>query len=431
MRAHAGGKLDDAEGLARLARSIGMSGGSINAPMLERVIALCIASDRGDVPGLDAAWDDMVAAHPELMAAPLQHVITGWVESEAGRLDGVRRALAAITRADLARLPRDQEWLATLAQLVMAAVTVDDEATLQAAYDELLPFAGLGCFEGLAAVDRGLVDRFLALAAGHLGDLEAVERHAPAAIAGGEAAGVLVAAHAVADCARAFAAVGVSSRAAELAADAVARFEALGLDHQAGQLRTLLVPAATPDSGTATLVRDGDGWAFTFEGMTVRVRHAKGVADLAVLLANRDRDVHVRTLEGLEGFPSAAAQPALDDAAVVAYRERLRDLESELDEADRHADIERAAKLAAERDALVEELTRSVGLGGRRRSVGSDADERLRKAVSARVKASIARLEQLHPALGRHLRLAVRTGYWCSYVPERPVAWHVEPRHSG
>jgi hypothetical protein len=25
----------------------------------------------------------------------------------------------------------------------------------------------------------------------------------------------------------------------------------------------------------------------------------------------------------------------------------------------------------------------------------------------------------------------VRTGYWCSYVPERPVAWQVEQRHSG
>jgi hypothetical protein len=431
MRAHAAGRLDEAEALARQARSIGLSGGSVNAPLLERVIAFGIAGDRGDVAGIGAVWDDMVAAHPELMTAPLQHIITAWVESEAGRLDAVRRALAAVTAADLAALPRDQEWLATLAELVIAAAAVDDETLLRAAYDELLPFAGLGCFEGLAAVDHGLVDRFLALAAGHLGDVAALERHAAAAIAGGHAAGALIAAHSVADCARAFAASGNSSTAAELAADAVARYEALGLDGRAAPLRRLLAPARPSDVGTATLVREGDAWAFDFDGTTVRVRHAKGIGDLAVLLANPERAVHVRTLEGVEGLPPATAQPALDDAAIAAYRERLRDLEAELDEVDRHADVGRAANLAAERDALVEELTRSLGLGGRRRSVGNEPDERLRKAVSARVKASIDRVEQLHPALGRHLRLAVRTGYWCSYTPERPVTWHVERHRAG
>jgi len=62
------------------------------------------------------------------------------------------------------------------------------------------------------------------------------------------------------------------------------------------------------------------------------------------------------------------------------------------------------------------------------RSAGSDPDERLRKAVSARVRSSIDRLEALHPLLGRHLRNSVRTGLWCSYQPERPVAWEVSGR---
>jgi hypothetical protein len=109
----------------------------------------------------------------------------------------------------------------------------------------------------------------------------------------------------------------------------------------------------------------------------------------------------------------------------------VRDLEAELDDADRHADERRSARLAAERDALVEELTRGLGLGGRRRGAGSDPDERLRKAVSARIKASIDRVEEVHPALGRHLRHAVRTGYWCSYAPEQPVSWHVERHGAG
>ena len=116
----------------------------------------------------------------------------------------------------------------------------------------------------------------------------------------------------------------------------------------------------------------------------------------------------------------------LDDTAVQQYRQRLVDLEEDLDEADRHGDTERAARLAVERDALVDELTKAFGLAARAAGSGSDPDERLRKAVSARVKASIDRLEGLHPALGRHLRASVRTGFCCAYAPERADRWTVE-----
>ena len=392
-------------------------------------MALCIAADRGDVVGIEAAWGEMRAAHPELFSTPVNFVINAWLGAETGRLGRTRGALAALALTDVALVPRDQEWLASMAQLVMGAAAVGDRTMLERSYDELLPYSGLGCFEGIGAVDRGVVDRFLVVAAGHLGGRAAIERHVDAAVAGGEATGTLVAAHTVADCARAFAAAGVPDRAAELAVDAIARYERLGLDRQAERLRPLQAPAA-PVTGTAALVRDGDGWAFTYEGTTVRVRHAKGIADLALLLASGDREVHVRTLEGVDGLPVSTAHPALDDQAVAAYRDRLRDLEGELDEADRHADLERAAKLAAERDALIDELTSNLGLGGRRRSAGSDPDDRLRKAVSARIKASIDRLEDIHPALGRHLRHSVRTGYNCAYVPERPVTWHVERHRS-
>lgn len=429
MRASAEGRLDEGEALARRARSIGEPSGSGNAAMLERVVAMCVASDRGDVAALDATWRDLAVAHPEFLRQPLHQIVTAWRNAEADRPDDVRRALASLAVTDLALLPRDQEWLVTFAQLIIAAAAVGHRPMLQAAYDKLLPYAGLGCFEGAAAVDRGVVDRFLVLAAGHLGDLDAVDRHAPAAMEGGEASGALIAAHTIADCAHAFAAAGASTRAAELAADATARYEALGLLRRAARLRPLLASSSpAQEAGGAALVRDGDIWEFTYAGMAVRVRHAKGVADVATLLENSGREVHVRTLAGVEALPPSSTQPALDDAAINAYRGRLRDLEAELDEADRHADVERAATLGRERDALIDELTRSVGLGGRRRPISGDPDERLRKAVSARVKASIDRLDDLHPRLARHLRHSVRTGYWCSYVPEQPVAWHVE-RH--
>ena len=39
------------------------------------------------------------------------------------------------------------------------------------------------------------------------------------------------------------------------------------------------------------------------------------------------------------------------------------------------------------------------------------------------MKATVGRLEELHPALGRHLQVSVRTGFWCCYQPEAPVEW--------
>src|SRR5690606_30108590 len=191
MRAHDDGRLDEAEALSRQALAIGEAGGRVYAPLLDRVLAICIAGMRGNDLPVVAPCGALVPFLPDLLRLPLRHVLTAWVETEAGRLDGARRALAALDPADLDELPRDQEWLATLAELVMAASAVGDEALLAAAYRELLPHAGLGCFEGQAAVDHGVVDRFLALAGGYVADLPTLERHVAAALAGGEASGAL------------------------------------------------------------------------------------------------------------------------------------------------------------------------------------------------------------------------------------------------
>ena len=74
--------------------------------------------------------------------------------------------------------------------------------------------------------------------------------------------------------------------------------------------------------------------------------------------------------------------------------------------------------------ALVEQLASAVGLGGRNRRIGSEA-ERARSAVTKRIKSSIKRIGETIPSLGSHLATRVKTGYFCSYNPpsERPVAW--------
>ena len=89
-------------------------------------------------------------------------------------------------------------------------------------------------------------------------------------------------------------------------------------------------------------------------------------------------------------------------------------------------DPERASRARTERDFLVSELRAAVGLGGRPRR-GQDPAERARKAVTWRVRELIGQIAAAHPALGHHLRRAVRTGSVCAYDPDQPTHWQLEP----
>jgi hypothetical protein len=112
----------------------------------------------------------------------------------------------------------------------------------------------------------------------------------------------------------------------------------------------------------------------------------------------------------------------IDDAARDAYRSRLAEIDEEMDEAQRFADPERLAHAMLEREALVAELSAAVGLGGRARRTGASV-ERARKAVTNRLRDSIARIEREDPELGAHLRASVRTGTACVYRPEPRSPW--------
>ena len=173
----------------------------------------------------------------------------------------------------------------------------------------------------------------------------------------------------------------------------------------------------------AVLVRDGDHWRAGFDGRTVTIRHGKGLADLAALIARQGREVHVLDLTGA-GVVEAAADVVLDDDAVAAYRQRVIELEDDLAGAEADADPIRAERARVELDHLVDQLSAAYGSGGRRRRTTGSA-ERARSAVTQRIRSTIKRLTELHPALGRHLAASVSTGLYCAYRPERTVDWEL------
>ena len=118
--------------------------------------------------------------------------------------------------------------------------------------------------------------------------------------------------------------------------------------------------------------------------------------------------------------------PTIDGRARSEYRARLRDLQADLDEAERMNDLGRCERLHSEIEMVGDELTGSSGLGGGAREASSSA-ERSRVLVGRNVRAVLEKIRRQHPALGRHLATAIKLGYFCSYQPDpdHPISWHL------
>jgi tetratricopeptide (TPR) repeat protein len=182
--------------------------------------------------------------------------------------------------------------------------------------------------------------------------------------------------------------------------------------------------------------RDGDYWSVTFDGRTVHVRDLKGMHYVARLLADPGREHHVLDLVAAEhaqgrsvdaGETHALPHWVLGDAGEVidaqakeAYRRRLAEIDDDIEQAHTGGDDERAAQAETERDFLVRELARAFGLGGRERRAAS-ASERARAGVTRAVRHAIARIGEHDPRLGEYLSRAIRTGTYCTYLPDSRV----------
>ena len=194
------------------------------------------------------------------------------------------------------------------------------------------------------------------------------------------------------------------------------------------------VPAQRRGPGQAAeLSRQGDLWRVSYAGTTVHLPDLRGIRDLAVLLGQPEREVPVVDLAtpGTSGdrvHPDGLGVPGdlgerIDARARAAYAERIRELQAELDEADATGEGERSTRVQEELDLLTRELTTAHGIHGPRRT--GDPAEKARSSVTARVRAAIGKIRDVHPELGRHLEASIRTGRFCSYRPERPTTWVV------
>ncbi len=224
---------------------------------------------------------------------------------------------------------------------------------------------------------------------------------------------------------------------------AASTFDAYGSPGRAAAARAVSAPgpapAPEPAPSPAAFARDGDIRVVTFAGHTTRVRDLKGLRYIARMLADPGREFHVLDLVAVEqgtlptgspevvgnaeidGLEAGAGIAALDEQARESYRRRLVEIEDDIAEAHRNNDPARAELAERDREYLVAELSRAVGLGGRMRAVGSDA-ERARTAVARAIKYALGRLAEHHPEVVDHLENCLRTGTYCSYRPDPAAA---------
>ena len=185
-----------------------------------------------------------------------------------------------------------------------------------------------------------------------------------------------------------------------------------------------LLSGAVARPGAAAMRRHGALWQLTFTGREVSVLHSKGLADIARLLAAPGTDVHV--LDLIDAVDrSGSGGDIVDRRSLAAYRQRLADLDDDIDDAERNHDPERGARAASERQAILDELGRSTGTAGRTRAFSNHPAERARKAVSGRIRDAIRKLEADLPELADHLRRTIVTGTYCRYRTDG-TSWHVE-----
>src|SRR6266508_3936762 len=408
------GRFEEAERLTRTAYDLAVKAGLPDAPNVLGAQLATIATARGGEV-LDA-----FVTHEQLRAergTPL--VLQAYGLVAAGRREEARALFpAGLSRIDLGREPGPSRWLVLMA-VAEVAYQLGDADAARSVRDELAPYSDRFIVAAGAVGCGGAVSRLLGLCALTLDQLDDAVGWLRAAVASNRRIGAApFVARAQAELATALrrrAQPGDAEEARQLLAEAAKAAAELGMAVLAGDIAELQAEDAEAGPDRPRLRRDGEDWLLTVGARTTRLRHSKGLAQLAVLLANPGQEISAVELAG--GIPTAPApDPVLDEPARRAYRQRLAELDRALQRAAARGDAAAADGLEAERAALVAELKRATGLAGRPRGFSDDA-ERARVNVTRTIRQALDRILAADPEAGRRLMASVRTGIRCVYRP--------------
>lgn len=353
----------------------------------------------------------------------------GWVHILAvdGRIEDARAELRVLLE-EVATWPKDMLWLVSLGWLANAAAlsrTRDECAQL---YRLLVPYEKRVLYTnvGVPTGYMGTVAAVLGSLQEVLGDEELSLRHyeLAEAIQGsiGDRGWIT---KVKLDRARVLARIGKVAEARRAAGEAQSLAAEKGFSKVHAEANVLIATLDSPSGRVLDFRFEEGAWSVG----DLRLKDMRGLRYIVELLKHPDQPIHALELTAIaagvprmrpkvgERSPTGdTAAAVLDDQAKSAYRERLHDLYQDIEDAETGNDIERASRLREELDFVTAELAAAVGLGGRDRKLGSEA-ERARVAVTKAIRFALDRIQQGDEALGEYLRATIRTGTFCVFEP--------------
>jgi hypothetical protein len=398
--------LDRARGLADAGYELGSEIGVADAFAVYHEQLGEIGRHAGDTEALAveaALAEDYGLSHGVQSIVAVAAVL--WLD--AGVVDRAARLALHVAGGGFAVVPYDVDWMLTVAKITDVAAGAGLTDIAREGVRLMSPYAGRGVVNAGAVVFVGVTDDFLWRGARAIGDDRADGWRAAAAAA-----------------------------------------------YRRMDARWWLGRVHAPDTATPDVVREvpqvRPPHAFDLRPVAGQAVWSVGPADAAQLIPDMKGLHYLRALVQRPGVEISALDlvamvaghgtavresalgPQVDRRALAAYRQRLREIDEELEQAHEWADNARAEGIERERDALLREVAAATGLGGRVRTAGGNV-ERARVAVRKAIAAALDRIETADPATARLLRRSVHTGRRCRYDPDpdAPVEWQVAESSSG
>ena len=399
---------------------------------------------RNDFDALLSLAEAAIERFPSILAPRIGRAL---LLARLGRLAEASDALFLFTDTDFTNLPENNLtiWLLThLADAVSLCGMRDAAALLHA---RLLPYCAQYVTAAWGTLLDGSVSHYLAGLAHATGDDTSAERHFSSALrANRRIEAVPLIARTQLEFAKFLVTTGTTSPSDPhtLAENAARLFATLSLDRphaEAVALINTLGPRTTSTSHSGpppkrhhlecnptpspALIVEGHYWTLAFAGKSVRLRDSRGLRHIWQLIRANGASVHATTLNSGGRLP-ANSRPDIgsvfsDPTALSAYRNHLREIDASMAEGELLNDAGLLDALAIEKECLLRELSRSLGLRGRSRR--SPSSERARINVRNRITAALEQIRLVHDDAWRHLDQSIRTGTMCAYVPSTQYIW--------
>ena len=311
MRTLLEGRHDEAEARALAAFELGSDSFPSQAMFNLSFLLFFLRREQGRLVEMEQSTRDVAAEYADI---PALRVGLIFLLAELGRTDEAAGLLRSVDDTALARL-RDRNWPASWFQLARAAFLVGDRDIAAKLLETQHRPAERCIGVSLATVCLGAADLGLAWLHHCVGDLEAADAaFGSAGLVNASIGARAWLAQTQVDHAHSLVSRGEPedlSRARALVEGVTPTVRELGLGLLEPTVTELAANLATPDRSTsgseATFRRTGKVWELGFAGRTARVPHARGLEDLARLLAHPNQQLSV--IELLGGGGGAAAVP--------------------------------------------------------------------------------------------------------------------------